>query len=136
MTPLEIMGRIVGAFYVFAGVVLIRAVRIGALSDRVLATLTGERTSFKGRFLTAFGWGMALFCLSSGGALLLLSRWAVPLFLVCAVAQAAYLLWASRWDRPETPEEALGRRRTVNAFAGYVAATGLVLYLQRAGVLG
>jgi hypothetical protein len=55
--------------------------------------------------------------LVSGGALLLLSRWAVAVFLLCAMVQAAYLVWATRALPPSDAGEAKGRRGSVNTFA-------------------
>ena len=50
-----------------------------------------------------------------------------------ALIQAAYLLWANRSNLDDPP--AAGRRRAVHAFAGYTAATALVLLLPLTGVL-
>ncbi|WP_428060820.1 hypothetical protein [Brevundimonas sp.] len=74
-----------------------------------------------------------LLVLASGLALTALSAWAVIAFLAGWTIQAAYLLWANRSNLDDPP--AAGRRRTIHAFAGYTAATALVLVLPLTGVL-
>ncbi|WP_292122681.1 hypothetical protein [Brevundimonas sp.] len=73
---------------------------------------------------------------ASGLALAMLSGWAVAAFLSGWTIQALYLLWSSRWSREAFLTCQQGRRQSVHAFAGYTAATGLVLWLPTAGVLG
>nr|WP_314528482.1 hypothetical protein [uncultured Brevundimonas sp.] len=74
-----------------------------------------------------------LLVLASGLALAVLSAWAVIAFSAGWAIQAAYLLWANRsnLDNPS----AAGRRRSVHAFAGYTAATAVVMLLPLTGVL-
>ncbi|MEA3473600.1 MAG: hypothetical protein U9R70_09260 [Pseudomonadota bacterium] len=72
--------------------------------------------------------------LMSGVALAALSAWAVVAFLAGWAIQAAYLLWVNRADL-DSPL-ASGRLKSVHAFAGYTAVTGVVLWLPLTGVLG
>lgn len=129
------IGIAVGCFYVFAGAVLLHAMRMDRFLDSALAQLTLEPTPVaervRGRMSAVIAWTTLL----GGAALAILSVWAVPLFLVSALAQAGFLVWARRNDPPENEGEAAGRRRTVNAFVIYLVACALVLWLLRDGVL-
>jgi len=125
----------IGAFYVFAGAVAIRAGRMNRLLDRAIGSLTGEATPVRERVRGLYAFVVGGLTLVSGATLLLLSRWAVAAFLVCAVAQAAYLVWATRALPPGDADQAKGRRGSINAFVIYAAATALVVWLDYVGVL-
>lgn len=131
---MEWIARIVGAFYVFCGVVLIRQAVINWRMERVfgafLETPREEKTADV--ILTL----MAVLVLASGLTLLALHHWAVVAFLACWSVQAVYLLWASRWYRPTEPELIKLRRQTTNAFFAYTAAVLFVLWAAQRGLLG
>ena len=125
----------VGAFYVFAGIVALRAGRMSMFLDKTLQALTRERTPFAEHVRAIFLIGGSVLTLAGGLALLALSRWAVTLFTASLAAQAAYLLWATRALPPEDTLEAAGRQRTINASVVYAAATALVIWLDHKGLL-
>ena len=131
---MEWIARLVGAFYVFAGVVLIRQAVINWRMERIFGTFLetppAEKTA------DAILSVMAVLVLASGLTLLALHHWAVIAFLACWALQAAYLLWASRWYRPTEPELIKLRRQTANAFFVYTAATLFVLWAVNQGVFG
>ena len=125
----------IGAFYVFGGAVAIRAGRMNRLLDRAIGRLMLEKTPIREQVRSLYAFVVGVLTLVSGGALLLLSRWAVAVFLLCAIVQAAYLVWAIRALPPSDADEAKGRRGSVNAFVIYAAATALVVWLDYTGVL-
>lgn len=131
---MEWIARAVGAFYVFAGVVLIRQAILNWRMERIFGAFleTPKAEKVADVILSV----MAVLVLASGLTLLALHHWAVAAFLACWVLQAAYLLWASRWYRPENEELAKLRRQTTNAFFVYTAATLFVLWAARQGLLG
>ncbi|HYE43956.1 MAG TPA: hypothetical protein VEA15_11240, partial [Caulobacteraceae bacterium] len=112
---MEWIARAVGAFYLVGGLFGLRAAWTNDLLDRVLAGLEMKATSGPERLRSAGLWVGGAMTAAGGLALLLLSRWAVWLFLANLLLQALYLAAASAWLKPEDEHEALGRRRTVNA---------------------
>lgn len=125
----------IGAFYVFGGAVAIRAGRMNRLLDRAIGKITLERTPFAEQVRGYYALVVGALTLLSGATLLLLTRWAVAAFLACAIAQAAYLVWATRALPPRDPDEAKGRRGSINAFVIFSAATAFVIWLDYTGVL-
>ena len=124
----------VGAFYVFAGVVVLRAMALDRLMDAMLAALndpSGPKEQMRSRILM----GGAFLTLASGVALMLLSPLAAPVFAVNALWQGGYLVWAETALPPEDEDDARGRRQTKNAFVIYLAATAFVLWLAVQGQL-
>lgn len=129
------VGYAIGAFYIFGGLLALRAVRSGLFLDRAIAKISGEGIPLADRVQAAYGAIVAVLMLAGGGALLLLSRWAPLLFMVCVLVQAVYLVWAARALPPENALEAKGRQASVNAFVLYSAATAFVLWMQFQGLL-
>jgi hypothetical protein len=125
----------VGGFYVFAGVVLMRTMRLDRLMDDVLVALEGKPASANERWKSAILTAGAYLTLASGAALATLSALAVPLFLANVVVQGGYLLWAGRALPPADAEEGNGRRHTTNAFVVYAAAAAFVVWLSVRGGL-
>jgi hypothetical protein len=124
----------IGAFYVFAGVVVVRAMALDRVMDQLLAALnepSAPKELLKTRVLTIGAYST----LASGAALMLLSPLAPVLFAANALWQGGYLLWAERALRPEDDDEARGRRQTKNAFVVYLAATAFVGWLAAQGLL-
>jgi hypothetical protein len=124
----------IGAFYVFAGVVVLRAIALDRVMDALLAALSdpsGAKEKMRSRILI----GGALLTLASGAALMLLSPLAAPVFLANLAWQGGYLLWAERALPPEDEDDARGRRQTKNAFVVYLAATAFVFWLAAQGQL-
>lgn len=130
---MEWIARLVGAFYIFAGVMTVRQAILNWRMERVFGAFLGTPPSEKAADVMLSL--IAVLTLSSGLTLVFLSRWAAPAFVVCWLAQAVYLLWAQRWYVPEEPELIRLRRSTINAFAVYTAPTLAVLWWSQTGVL-
>lgn len=133
--PAALVLRIVGAFYIFAGLVAMRAMVMDRLMDGMLAALSGNAPPLKDkvrRFLLGSG---AALTFSGGIALALLHFLALPLMLLNAITQAVWLLYAQKNFPPEDHDDARGRRQTINAFMIYLAATALVFFVWRSGAV-
>ncbi len=132
---MEIALRAIGAFYVFAGLVGMRAMAMDRLMDQMLSGITLQPVPAKEsrrRWLLS---GSTLAVGMGGMALMVLSLWAVPLFLFGAATQAVYLFWARTAFPVEDPAERKGRRQTTNAALIYGVATALVCAAALAGLL-
>lgn len=123
------IARLLGLFYLLGGLFALRQAHANAMLDKVMAAMTPDGDSRADRIAGAWMSVGAGLTLLSGALLLLLSRWAVPAFLLCWSCQAVYLLWARRQDD-------YGRPATVRAFVGYSAAAAAVVWWASAGVLG
>lgn len=124
----------VGAFYVFAGVVVMRAMALDRVMDQLLAALnesSAAKEQMRSRVLSVG----AYLTLAGGAALMLLSPFAAPVFAINALWQGGYLMWAEKALPPEDESDALGRRQTKNAFVIYLAATAFVMWLAAQGLL-
>ncbi len=128
---MEWAARAIGVFYVLGGLVLLYQVWLNWRLQQALSGLVS--TSFSDQLADGVIALAGLLVLASGLALTALSAWAVIAFLAGWTIQAGYLLWANRSNLDDPP--AAGRKRTVHAFAGYTAATALVLMLPLTGVL-
>lgn len=125
----------VGAFYTFAGFVVLRSMALNGLLDAALEAITLKKTDAKDRIqsrLLTFG-GCLTF--ASGLALMTLSPWATLIFAANTIVQGAYLVWAWKALPPESEREKEGRNQTINAFVIYLAAFAFVVYAQSQGVL-
>lgn len=125
----------VGAFYVFAGIVVLRSMAMDSLLDAALEAITLEKTDAKERIksrLLTFGGCLTL---ASGLALMTLSPWATVIFAANTLVQGAYLLWAWKALPPESDVEKKGRNQTINAFILYLAAFAFVVHAHSQGVL-
>ena len=124
--------RGIGFFYLAGGLVVLVALTRGRFMDAALEALTGgTQAKHRIRFILLAAGG-ALTAVS-GLAALLLSRWAIALMLANVAAQALWLGYARLRFPPEDEDDALGRRRTINAAVGFLAATVLVVWLHRSG---
>lgn len=130
---MEWIARLIGAFSIFAGAVMVRQAILNWRLERVFGAFMGTPPSEKAADVMLAV--IAVLTLLSGLTLAFLSRWAAPAFVACWLAQAGYLLWAQRWRRPEGPELIALRRSTINAFAVYTAPTLAVLWWSQTGVL-
>jgi hypothetical protein len=131
---MEWIARALGVFYVYAAVVVLRQVRMNSFLDRAMAAIEMKPTPTVERAVSASGFAIGGLTGLSGVALALLHPWAVWAFLACWLAQAVYLLWAQRWYAPEDAADVRGRRKTINAFAVYTAATLFVLWQAQQGL--
>lgn len=128
MSAIDTALRLVGAFYVLAGIVLARATLTSHVADRAVEALTMERTAAAERLRVLWCLALAILVYTSGIALAVLLDWAAWLFPAAAAAQAVYLTFA------EAPSVE-GRRQSINAFFIYAGATLLVLWAFSAGRL-
>ncbi len=132
---MEWFARFVGAFYLLGGLFALRAARMNHLLDKALSAIDLKPTpaveQVRGITLTI---GAVLTALS-GLALLLLFRWSAWIFLANLLLQLAYLLWASRWLKPEDEADRKGRERTRNAAILWGLATLAVIWWTREGLL-
>lgn len=135
MDTIAIVARFVGAFYIFGGFIALRLMRMDKLLDAAISAIdlkpVHPRERVRRIMLSLGGILTGL----SGVALLTLSLWAVPLFIVSLAAQAAWLLWARTNYAPENAGEARGRRQTTNAAIIYAVVTAAVVWLGASGVL-
>jgi hypothetical protein len=134
-TAAEIVLRGTGAFYVFAGIVGIRAMAMDHVMDQMLAGITLKpipRKEHHRRWLLI----SSTLAIGMGGmALMVLSLWSVPLFLLGAATQAFYLGWARTAFPVKDDVERTGRSRTTNAALLYFGATALVCLAAVFGLL-
>ncbi len=128
MDLFEILARLMGAFYALGGAFTLRAVAGDAVLDKALSAISmtpPDREDVIRRWVMTFA---AVLTGMSGIALMMLSGWATPLFLTNLALQAAWLVYTIKRDASD-PEEALGRRRRVNAAVLWTLVTALVLWL-------
>jgi hypothetical protein len=128
------VATIIGVFYIFAGIIALRAFSGELLMDRVLAALGSGPDENDGRRVRLLVTG-SLLTLAAGLALATLSRWAPILFTANLLFQAGYIVWATRVLPPTDEAEAKGRQSTRNALHVYVLATAIVWTLAARGAL-
>ena len=124
----------VGAFYAFAGVLVVRKIALESVMDALLEALSDPSAAKEKARTRALSVG-AYLTLASGVALVLLSPLALPLFIANAAWQGGYLFWADRALPPEDDDDRRGRQQTKNAFAVYAFATAFVAWLALVGLL-
>lgn len=131
----EVALRAIGAFYVFAGIVSMRAMVMDHLLDQMLAGITLKPIPQKEHRRRGLLISSTLAIGMGGMALMVLSLWAVPLFLLGTATQAFYLAWARKAFPVEDDVERTGRGRTTNAALIYFGATALVGLAAAFGLL-
>lgn len=136
LDPLRMGLQLIGAFYVFAGVIGVRVAVASRQIDVMLAALTLERPS-RAETLRALWLMLGAQLVLAAGVALALGLWiAVWLFLASAGLQAVYLLLvAPVLLDPADPPDASGRQQTVNATLLYAIMTALVVTGARGGHL-
>lgn len=136
MLVLDILLQLVGAFYMFAGIVLVRAVMLDRLITTATDAITATPANPSERHRTGYSLLLATMTFLSGLGLMSLCDIAVYLFVVNLLLQAAYLFWiAPRYlDTPETAQST-GRRQSTNAFVVFGAATALAIWAAGIGRL-
>ncbi len=131
------IARGVGLFYLLGGVFAVRMARMELFLDDAIARINlGKSKPEPAERLRV--WSMitiSVLTVVSGLLLILLLRPAVYAFLANAVVQGVYLVWARKVLPPEDADDALGRRRTTNAFIVWLVMTTLVLLLFEQGRL-
>lgn len=139
-TALDILSWIargVGLFYVFGGLMVLRAARMERFLDDAIARISLQKAAPEAtdrlRLVSMFA--IAILTLVSGALLVFLLRPAVYAFLANAAVQGAYLAWARKALPPTDTDSGRGRRRTTNAFVIWLVMTALVLLLFEQGRL-
>jgi hypothetical protein len=119
-TLLPLLGIAVGLFYAVGAVLLLRALAVDAVMDRMLE---GLGTAPDAADRTRRRWWMpgGALLLAAGLSLLLLSRWTPLAFAMAGLFQAAWLLHA-------------GRGASIRAFLLFLLAGMLVWWLDREGL--
>lgn len=136
MNAIDLGLRLVGAFYVLAGIVAARQMVIEAFMDKAIAGITlkpvPRADRLRGRWMLA----TAITVFAGGVLLAVLSVLALPAFLAGSALQASYIGYAApRFIDAEVEPDPEGRRATVNAFLIYLLATGLVVAMAMTGHL-
>ena len=135
MDTIDIVFRLAGVFYLFAGWFGLRAVLLDSVLDKALAALSAGKedpSERRRRWIVGISTVVIGAC---GAALLLMSRWALPLFLLSTLAQAVWIAGARRFFISEEEDEETSRRQVVNAAIIYAAVTIGVVWLWREGRL-
>lgn len=126
----------IGGFYAFAGHVATRAALTSLFVDRAIAALDAKPVSRAELVRSCWLLTAATLVLAAGLALLFLIDVSLWLFVASSLGQAVYLFWlAPRYLDVEDPPDALGRRRSINAFMIYLLATAIVIWAYAADKL-
>jgi hypothetical protein len=129
MSGIDIALRLLGAFYIVAGVLVVRAFAMSRLLDHAIERLTGEGDGRAAALRAAWNVATAVFTFAGGMALLLLWEGAAVLFAASLAWQALYIGWvAPRLLDPTDPPDPAEQQQAINAAAIYSAATGWVLW--------
>ena len=132
----DVILRILGAFYAFAGLAAARAAIMSHLIDKAIAAISWKKTSARENALNIWLLIGAVTVFLSGVLLLGGLRIAVWAFTLSTLQQALYLfLLAPRYFDVEDPPDPTGRRQTTNAFVVYAAATAFVIWADWRGHL-
>ena len=132
----EIMLRVVGAFYAFAGYAATRACLTSYFIDRAIAAIAAKKPTAAETMQAMWLLCAAALVLVGGVMLMLLLDAALWVFLASAVGQTLYLFFvAPRYFDLEEPPDAKGRQQSTNAFVVYCAATAFVLWATYTGRL-
>ncbi len=136
MDPVEIVLRLIGAFYAFAGYVGSRAMLTSHFLDYAIAAIAAKKPDPVETSRTTWLLCASSLILAGGLLLMLLLDWAVWLFLISAIAQAVYLFYAApNYFDLADPPDGTGRQQSTNAFVLFSAATAFVVWAAYAGKL-
>jgi len=125
----DIVVRVVGAFYAFAGFVATRAGLTSHFLDRAIAAIAAKKPSRSETARTIWLIGSAALVLVGGVLLLAGLRIAAWAFVASSIGQAAYIYFiAPRYFDRDDPPDPRGRQQTTNAFVIFTAATAFVLW--------
>ncbi len=129
------IAHLIGLFYVFSGLIVLRCLAQDRLIDQAIAGISGQIPSKNEYRQTQLLHIMAALTLTSGLALATLSRWSFALFGINTLFQVAYLRWARQATPPANDDERAGRRATIRAAGVYAIATAGVCLLAHREVL-
>lgn len=122
-----------GLFYVVASAFLVRAMAVDATVSMLEQGLYGQKPKDRVRhYLLRIG---AALTFASGLALILLGKFTIPILIANCIAQGGWLVYARMHFPPEDEDEALGRKRTTNAFFVFLAVTALTIWAFRSGAV-
>lgn len=128
MIAIEILFRLIGAFYLAGAIFGARRMILDATIDKAIAALSMKpqpEAETKRRRIVLVGVVLAGV---SGMALLVASLWAVPLFALTTASHLYLTLWQARYDPPQDPSEVRERSRSNVASIGFaVIGAGVVL---------
>jgi hypothetical protein len=125
----DIVLRVIGAFYAFAGVVATRSAMMSRFIDQAIAAISLQKPRPAETARNAWLLGGAALVLTGGVFLLAGLELAAWTFAASALAQASYIyVVAPRYLDGEDPPDPQGRRQTTNAFVIYAAATAFILW--------
>ena len=136
MDGTDIALRVIGAFYAFAGLVTARMGLTSNLVDHAIAAIAMQKPDRIETHRTIWLLGLSTLTFSSGVCLMLMLEPAAWIFAIGVLVQALYFvaLGPYYFDAAEPPDP-LGRRRSINAFVLYCAATAFVVWAAYAGRL-
>jgi hypothetical protein len=136
MLVLDILLQLVGAFYMFAGIVLVRAVMMERMLGTATAALMGTPPTARDRVRAGYTLLLAVMTYLSGLGLMSLCDVAVFLFIATLLLQGAYLFWiAPRYLDTLDESHSPGRQRSTNACVVFGAATAIVMWASSFGRL-
>lgn len=132
---LAVLLRIIGIAYYLASLVMMRAAAMDYLMDQMLTGLTLQPVPNEDNRRRWFAVIIAIGVGMGGAALLLLSPWALPLFVAAFVAQMANHKLAGSPPLPEDHADNLDRREAIRITVFYAAATAFVVIAMWLGLL-
>jgi hypothetical protein len=122
-----------GLFYVVASAFLVRAMAVDATVSMLEQGLYGQKTKDRVRhYLLRIG---AALTFASGLAMILIGKFTVPILIANCIAQGGWLLYARAHFPPEDEDEALGRRRTTNAFLVFCCVSAFTIWALTSGAV-
>ena len=126
----------IGAFYVFAGLVLARQMILDRVLSRAIEMISLERQSRAETLQQIWMAVSAILIFAAGVTLFFLSRLAVWLFAAALLQQVLYLTWAAprHFDVEDEPDP-IGRRQSTNATILFGAMTLAVVAAATNGTL-
>jgi|GEM_PF-1873299 len=126
----------IGAFYLFAGLVLARQMILDRVLSRAIEMISLERQSRVETLQQVWMTVSAILIFAAGATLLCLSRLAVWLFAAALLQQVLYLTWAApRYFDVEDEPDPTGRRQSTNATILFGAVTLAVVAAATNGKL-
>ena len=132
----DIVLRVIGAFYAFAGVVATRSAMMSRFIDQALAAISLQKPKPAETARSVWMFAGAALVLAGGVFLLAGLKLAAWTFAASTLAQASYIyVVAPRYLDAEDPPDAQGRQQTTNAFVIYAAATAFIVWAAYRGRL-
>jgi hypothetical protein len=132
----DIVLRVIGAFYAFAGLVATRSAMMSRFIDEALAAISLQKPKPAETARSVWMFAGAALVFAGGVFLLAGLKLAAWTFAASALAQASYIyVVAPRYLDADDPPDAQGRQQTTNAFVIYAAATAFILWAAYRGRL-